>query len=182
MVRYGSHHPGGGPLPLRRLPAEAATLKVTGAIPCCPGASGEQMFDSKGLEVLSSAECLRLLAEAPIGRIVFTEQALPAVQPVHYALDGDSVVIRTTVGSKLAAAARNAIVAFEVDKIDSTYREGWSVTVVGHAEMVTESKEIERLSRIPLHSWSPAEPTHFVRIRMEMVHGRRLVPPTPAPS
>ncbi|MGW0227157.1 pyridoxamine 5'-phosphate oxidase family protein [Actinopolymorpha singaporensis] len=140
----------------------------------------EQMFDSKGLEVLPPTECLRLLGQAPIGRIVFTEQALPAVQPVHYALDGDSVVIRTTVGSKLAAAARNSIVAFEVDQIDAGHQVGWSVTVVGHAEMVTEAKEIDRLAGLPLQSWSPSEPTHFIRVRMEMVRGRRLVPPTAA--
>ncbi|MFD2080882.1 Nitroimidazol reductase NimA, pyridoxamine 5'-phosphate oxidase superfamily [Actinopolymorpha cephalotaxi] len=138
------------------------------------------MFDSKGLEVLPPTECLRLLGQAPIGRIVFTEQALPAVQPVHYALDGDSVVIRTTVGSKLAAAARNSIVAFEVDQIDAGHEVGWSVTVVGHAEMVTEAKEIDRLAGLSLHSWSPAEPTHFIRVRMEMIRGRRLVPHPPA--
>lgn len=137
------------------------------------------MFDSKGLEVLPPTECLRLLGQAPIGRIVFTEQALPAVQPVHYALDGDSVVIRTTVGSKLAAAARNSIVAFEVDQIDAGHEVGWSVTVVGHAEMVTEAKEIDRLAGLALHSWSPAEPTHFIRVRMEMIRGRRLVPHPP---
>ncbi|WP_020576615.1 pyridoxamine 5'-phosphate oxidase family protein [Actinopolymorpha alba] len=140
------------------------------------------MFDSKGLEVLQPTECLRLLSEAPIGRIVFTDQALPAVQPVNFVLDGDSVVIRTAVGSKLAAAARNSIVAFEVDDIDLKYQRGWSVTVVGHAEMVTDTSEIDRLSTLPLRPWAPGERNHFVRIRMELIHGRRICPPAQAAS
>jgi hypothetical protein len=40
------------------------------------------------------------------------------VRPVNFCLDGDDIVIRTAAGSKLAAATRRAVVAFEVD--DST--------------------------------------------------------------
>ena len=36
-----------------------------------------------GMEILDSAESRRLLASVPIGRIVFTDRALPAVQPVN---------------------------------------------------------------------------------------------------
>lgn len=136
------------------------------------------MFDTKGLEVLEPSECLRLLSEAPIGRVVFTDQALPAVQPVNFVVDGDSVLLRTADGSKLAAAARNAIVAFEVDDIDLTDAQGWSVTVVGHAETVTDPAEIDRLSALPLHHWAPEEGSHFVRIWMEIIQGRRLLPRT----
>ncbi len=136
------------------------------------------MFDTHGLEVLSPSECLRLLGEVPIGRVVFTDQALPAVQPVNFVVDGDCVVLRTADGSKLAAAARNAIVAFEVDEIDVEDARGWSVTVVGHAEAVTDEAEVARLSSLPIPSWSPEESVHFIRIGMEIIQGRRLMPRT----
>ncbi len=76
-------------------------------------------LDSAGLEILSREECLDLLSSSPIGRIVFTDRALPAVQPVNFCLFEGNVVIRTMAGSKLAAAARNAVVAFEVDDFDA---------------------------------------------------------------
>lgn len=37
------------------------------------------------------AECLSLLRTVPVGRIVFTECALPAIQPVNFTLDGASL-------------------------------------------------------------------------------------------
>nr|BFE79301.1 hypothetical protein GCM10020093_019020 [Planobispora longispora] len=74
--------------------------------------------DSTGLRVLSRAECLELLASVPIGRIVFTDRALPAIQPVNYVLDGNRLVIRATAGSKLALAVRDTIVALEADAFD----------------------------------------------------------------
>lgn len=136
------------------------------------------MFESAGLEVLEPSESLRLLSGARIGRIIFTDQALPAVQPVNFVLDGDAVLLRTTSGSKLDAAARNAIVAFEVDDIDCEFQHGWSVTVIGHAELVTDPVEIGRLQTLPLHSWAAGEQSHFVRVQMEIIQGRRIAPPS----
>ena len=60
-------------------------------------------------------ECLALLAEGVVGRMVYTEGAMPAAHPVTYCLDGDEVVFRTGDGSKLAAAARHHVVGFEID-------------------------------------------------------------------
>jgi nitroimidazol reductase NimA-like FMN-containing flavoprotein (pyridoxamine 5'-phosphate oxidase superfamily) len=131
-------------------------------------------LDTSGLEVLSPEECLALAGSVPIGRIVFTERALPAVQPVNFVLDGGCVVIRTTEGTKLAAATRQAIVAFEVDEIDSDTRSGWSVTLVGRAETVRDPVEYARLDRLRLRSWAPGNRHRFIRIRPEFVSGRRL--------
>ena len=103
-------------------------------------------LDSAGLQVLSPAECVGLLASTPIGRVVFTDHALPAVQPVNFVLDGWTVVMRTSPESKLAVAARNTVVAFETDDFDPVSRTGWSVTVVGYARVVTDPGETERLA------------------------------------
>ncbi|MEV4377356.1 pyridoxamine 5'-phosphate oxidase family protein [Streptosporangium sp. NPDC049644] len=133
-------------------------------------------LDSAGLEVLSRPECLELLGSVSIGRIVFTDRALPAVQPVNFVLDDETVVIRTTIGSKLAAAARDAIVAFEADDFDPSARTGWSVTAVGPARAVYESREIERLARLPLTAWAPASRDHYILVQTGHLTGRRISP------
>ncbi len=93
--------------------------------------------DRNGLEVLSRPQCLELLDRSVVGRVVFTEAALPAALPVNFALlDGD-IVFRTATGSKLAAALAKAVVAFQADDIDPAFETGWSVLVQGWATLLT---------------------------------------------
>jgi nitroimidazol reductase NimA-like FMN-containing flavoprotein (pyridoxamine 5'-phosphate oxidase superfamily) len=135
--------------------------------------------DASGLQVLSRQECLELLPLAAIGRIVFTDRALPAVQPVNFCLDGDRIVIRTAVGSKLAAATRNAVVAFEADDFDAAMRTGWSVTAVGRARAAQDPAELSHLSTLPLTPWAPGDRGHYIVVPIEQVSGRRI---TAAPA
>jgi uncharacterized protein len=135
---------------------------------------GAVNVDSAGLEVLSPNDCLALAQTVPIGRIVFTDQALPAVQPVNFLFNDGCVIIRTAEGTKLAAALRNAVVAFEIDDFDARSESGWSVTVVGHAESVQDAAESARLARLPLRTWAPGDRDRFIRIRPEYINGRRI--------
>ena len=128
------------------------------------------------LEELSRAECLRLMATVPVGRIVYTRQAMPAVEPVNFAVDQDTIVIRTDHSGKLAAATRRAVVAFQADSVDPATRSGWSVTVVGTSEEVTDPGEIAGLHELGLDSWAPGTMDNFIRITPGMVTGRRLRP------
>ena len=66
---------------------------------------------------LERVECLRLLAPGVIGRVVVTDAALPAAQPITYRLDCDEVIFRAGGGSKLAAATRHAVLAVEADEV-----------------------------------------------------------------
>ena len=54
------------------------------------------------LRVLDRDQCLRLLAEDEIGRLAVIAGNTPAIFPVNYALDGDTIVFRTDPGTKLA--------------------------------------------------------------------------------
>ena len=130
--------------------------------------------DGPVLEELSRAECLRLLATASIGRISYTRQALPAVEPVNFGLQDGAIVIRTDAGGKLAAATRLAVVAFEADDLDPVLRSGWSVTVIGRCEEVTDAGDVAGLDRLGLESWAPGTRNHFIRIVPAIVTGRRL--------
>jgi uncharacterized protein len=129
------------------------------------------------LETIPRDEALRLMATVPVGRIVFTVRALPAVLPVNFVLDGGDVVVRTGPGSKLSAALRNAVVAFQVDRISEQTQSGWSVTITGRAEEIRDRTRIARLDGI-LRSWAGGDRDHFIRIPTELVSGRRL-PPAP---
>jgi uncharacterized protein len=130
--------------------------------------------DGPVLEELSRGECLRLLATVAIGRISYTRQALPAVEPVNFALDDGAIVIRTDAGGKLAAAAHRAVVAFQADDLDLVLRSGWSVTVVGRCEEVTDAGDVARLDELRLESWAPGTRNHFLRIVPAIVTGRKL--------
>ncbi|HEY9412150.1 MAG TPA: pyridoxamine 5'-phosphate oxidase family protein [Jiangellaceae bacterium] len=136
--------------------------------------------DSAGLSRLSREQCYALLRTVPIGRIVFTEAALPAIQPVNFVLDDLDVVIRTAVGSKLAAAARSAVVAFEVDDFDAETMTGWSVVLIGRAEAVSDATELQRLRELSLTPWALGSRPHYIRVSPEIVRGRRIPAGVPA--
>jgi uncharacterized protein len=129
---------------------------------------------SSALERLSGHECLRLMASVPVGRIVYTRQALPAVELVNFALDGGDIVIRTDPSGKLAAATHGAVVAFETDDVDVARQRGWSVTAIGRSREVTDPDDIARLREFGLQPWAPGEREHFIRITPGILNGRRL--------
>lgn len=139
------------------------------------------MFDDDGLEVLEPHECLRLLGGMALGRIVYTDRAMPAVQPVTYVMDGLAVLIPAVDGCLVAASARNSVVAFEVDEIGlchrSGSRSGWSVSGVGQSELVADPEEYARLVVPPLLGGSASdEATHLVRVRLQTLQGLRIPP------
>jgi hypothetical protein len=115
-------------------------------------------------ENLSRGECLRLMSTVGVGRIIYTRQALPAVELVNFTLDGGDIVIRT-VRDELASAARDSIVAFETDHFCPQYKAGWSVTVIGR------SREVAQPEPVTGHE-------HLLHVAPEIVtgHALRLIP------
>ncbi|MEU5076411.1 pyridoxamine 5'-phosphate oxidase family protein [Streptomyces asoensis] len=133
------------------------------------------MDANDGFRGLDRQECLALMATVPVGRIVYTRQALPAVLPVNFLLDTDgAVVVRTSAASELVHAVDGAVVAFETDEVDTAAHSGWSVVVMGSAALVTDPAEHARLLRTGPRSWVPAPREVFVRIDPELVTGREL--------
>jgi hypothetical protein len=57
---------------------------------------------------LIRAESFRLLAGVPVGRLIFTSNALPAVRPMKFALVDGLIVLRTVVGTSASGKPRNA--------------------------------------------------------------------------
>lgn len=130
--------------------------------------------DTNGLEVLSRAEAIALLESHEVGRLVYTRRALPAIRPVNFAVRGGAVLIWTGSSSSLGQAVRGAVVAFEADELDRATRSGWSVSVLGTAQLVTDEVELARARLDGPVSWAPGVKDHLIRIPLTMVTGRWL--------
>lgn len=122
------------------------------------------------LAVLARPESLRLLEQAPIGRIVYTVRALPAIVPVRHLVDNGMIVVRTHVGAECAGS----VVAYQADDLSPDSGDGgWTVTVTGVARRVLDRDELaEYEARLaPLVDAADVE---TIRIYPEIVTGYRL--------
>lgn len=132
------------------------------------------------VEILDGPACHRLLRTVPIGRLGYTSDALPAIQPVPFRMHGSQVVIPVRQGSRLVPGTRGAVVAFEVDCFDHDVRTGWTVTVVGHSRSVTDPGEIAVLDALP---WRPPvtwPDRRYITVALGLVRGWRVAPSRPA--
>jgi hypothetical protein len=128
-----------------------------------------------GQQELTHEEALRLLATVPLGRVVFTDRALPAVRPVNHLVDGRDIIFRTSSSAAITTAVDGigTIVASQADAIDSARRAGWSVVVVGGARLLTDAAQIEHYRQL-LRPWAPGAKDNFIAIRADVVSGVRL--------
>lgn len=130
--------------------------------------------DRNGLEVLDRDGCLRLLAQATIGRIGFTSGALPTVLPVSFHLAHGRILVCAERGSRLHAALQDAVVAFEVDDTDTRRGSGWSVSVTGLSTEVGDRAAVAAARRAPGVHWALSADEVVFEISTELMSGRRV--------
>lgn len=114
---------------------------------------------------LPREECLRLLASNRFGRLAVSNgERAPVIRPVNYIFDepSQSVVFRTSRGSKLHALLRSVEASFEIDGIDEDARTGWSVIVQGRTGIVKNPSELRRLGGLGVETWAPGQRPHWV--------------------
>ena len=134
--------------------------------------------DRAGLEILHLGDMFRLLATVPIGRVGFMADDEVAVLPVRFLVDGQDVVFRTYVGSKLSKIDVGRYACFEADSYDAAARTGWSVVARGLVEKESEAS-CARLDAPGVESWGgTAQDRMWMRIRPTTITGRR----TPSPD
>ncbi|MGH9091272.1 MAG: pyridoxamine 5'-phosphate oxidase family protein [Acidimicrobiales bacterium] len=84
---------------------------------------------------IPTEECWRLLGTAEVGRLALSVDALPAVLPVRYVVDGREVTVCLGELRVPERSAHQAIVALEVDELGSRDHAGWFVHAVGMARL-----------------------------------------------
>jgi nitroimidazol reductase NimA-like FMN-containing flavoprotein (pyridoxamine 5'-phosphate oxidase superfamily) len=128
---------------------------------------------------LDDAECRALLLAGRTGRLAYTRNALPAIEPVAYRVHGGDVVIPAPRDSPIVPRVRGAVVALGVDAYDGGTRTGWSVTVTGPSRTVDDPAELAVLEALfrPVRGTTPGR--RYVAVRIGMLSGWRTEPPGP---
>jgi pyridoxamine 5'-phosphate oxidase-like protein len=146
-----------------------------GSAPSGPGASRRRV-----LERLSEAECMELLVNGEVGRLVYTNRYGPTALPVAYTIDEGSIVFGTWDPVLFDEDLRTGIaqaeyqVAVEVDRIDAEAREGWFVLVQGAAHHLDTEAERAPFTGAGLEPWIEGVPAHFIRVNPTTIWGNRV--------
>lgn len=127
---------------------------------------------------LSRQDCLGLLASGGLGRLAFSERALPAIAAVHFAVDGEALVLRVEPGADWALSQRHAVVAFQTDFGDPFELGSWTVTALGRLIPVSAPADVEAMRGLP--AWRPlSSADSFLRLDAQVLEGTRNIAPEP---
>jgi predicted phage tail protein len=131
---------------------------------------------SRQTKELTVSESWRLLGSVSVGRIVFTQRALPAIRPVNHLVDEDKIIIRSHLGAAIVGHARSedsAVVAYEADDIDPVQHTGWSVIATGLAQLVSDPAAVSKYEQA-LEPWAQRPADYVIAIRPQIITGLRL--------
>jgi nitroimidazol reductase NimA-like FMN-containing flavoprotein (pyridoxamine 5'-phosphate oxidase superfamily) len=133
------------------------------------------------LERLAEPECMALLADRGLGRLVFTSRYGPTALPVMYKIDGGSIILGTwdrvfDVDLRTGIAYADYQVAMEVDQIDPQAHEGWIVLARGAAHHLDTEAERAPYIDAGLEPWVENVPAHFIRVSPTDIFGVRVRP------
>lgn len=120
---------------------------------------------------LRQRECWALLRTPEVGRLCYTESAMPVIRAVPFVVDGASVVVALRPSAARPDVFVDAtIVAFEAGEWPYGQRAGWSVHFVGKAQAVP-AHEVADIVDLGLTPWIDGEPALYVRVRTEVLVG-----------
>jgi len=152
---------------------ETTVLELTGGDVDLPPGLGQAGRHPQFTE-LTPEECHDLLSTHGVGRLAIDTATGPEILPVNYGVDAGAIVFRTAPEHATSRVA-GARVAFEVDRIDPAFSQGWSVLVRGHADTVTDPEEIRRLDEQAYSApWAGEERDLWIRIDPDTITGRRI--------
>jgi uncharacterized protein len=151
--------------------AETATAGAAAGGTSGAALAGPPAVTRRAIAADAALDLLRR-GDVAVGRLAICPGGDPLVFPLNYAVDGDAIVFRTEVGTKLSAIARS-LATFEVDHFDASGR-GWSVTFEGLAQEVLDTDPASlwtRIGALTLDSWPGGDRPHIVRITPYGVRG-----------
>lgn len=166
-------------------PSQATLTRLAAALDAPPDAlSGAGMNMPPGrrdaaknavLAELTPEECRRYVAAGGIGRFLYDDKTRgPVALPVNFEMDGDDVVFRTSSDASLADGLHDRRVSFDVDHIDDTLGEGWSVLLSGTASVITDADELARAKALDIRPWADGDRDTYIRLVPSETTGRRI--------
>jgi len=139
-----------------------------------PVGAGQSPAGTPELETLDRDSCLDLIHRGGVGRVAFVDDRGPIALPVNFGLLEDSVIFHTGRGRIRAAVDKVGMLGIEIDHLDATLGEGWSVLVTGEATVVTDADVLHRADELRIHSWIGGDRTATIQIMVGEVTGRRI--------
>ncbi|WP_039639461.1 pyridoxamine 5'-phosphate oxidase family protein [Streptomyces sp. 769] len=118
---------------------------------------------------VSGAEALWLVEGSALGRLVYAQRDQTVVRPGRHMWEYGRLVVRTPA----PAAAVPATATYQVDEVRAATGTGWSVTLAGPAEVITDPDEAAHYRRT-LTGWSHGPHDTLLRIHPKTVNGFRL--------
>jgi hypothetical protein len=123
---------------------------------------------------LTERACWRLLGTAEVGRLCYTEAALPVIRAVPFVVDGAGVVVVLSLAVVASGVfTRPMIVAFEAGEWLPGEHRGWSVQLVGRATPVRDADAV-RLRERDLTAWIGGGPPLYAAVTAGVVTGQRV--------
>lgn len=119
---------------------------------------------------VSGAEALWLLEGSALGRLVYPQRDLTVIRPGRHTWEFGRLVVRTPA----PAAAVPAGATYHVDEIRAVGGTGWTVTVAGPVDVVTDPDEAAHYRRT-LAGWTHGPHDTLLRLQPKTVSGFRLV-------
>ena len=127
--------------------------------------------DEDAVIELDQAECWAALRADEFGRLAYRLGDEINLVPLNYAVDDDTLLLRSAAGSKLLGIVMHPDVVFEIDAYGEASAQ--SVIVRGKARLLEED-EAHRADTSRLRSWLPTLKYNVVEIEPVEVTGRRF--------
>ncbi|MDQ0735091.1 pyridoxamine 5'-phosphate oxidase family protein [Arthrobacter agilis] len=137
-------------------------------------AYGESEGGLNAAKALTSAQCWALAATQSAGRLGFFRDGVLDIVPVSYFMMADHVYFRTsTEGTNAASYLEHA--AFQIDRIDTEARSGWSVLLNGSATRVADPSLVRPLwAEAVDQPWAAGQRDQFFNLARSMARGRLM--------
>ena len=123
---------------------------------------------------LTFDQCWELLAASVVGRLALIVDGHPEIFPVNFVIEHRSIVFRTAAGTKLWQTGKETPAAFEIDGYDADSQEAWSVVARGTTVIVDSDVEQAAADALGLEPWEPGEKSHYIRLSLQVLTGRRF--------
>lgn len=124
---------------------------------------------------LSKQECEQFLRANDVGRVVYTDRALPAVMPVNYAFVDGRVILRVESQSRQAEKLPGSVVAFQVDNLVSANGGCLNVLVTGPCHRVGVQQRPSVIEAAALTPWPASGDPLVLEIVALLLTGSRLL-------